>query len=61
MFHGCVTQWNQLVAPISNFVNYISSEGYEFIPNIETIAGHDSPFHLVNRHNEIWIDVLGYN
>ena len=35
----CVTEWNQLVAPISNLVN---SEGYEFIPNIETIASYDS-------------------
>ena len=61
MFPGYVTEWNQLVAPISDLVNYISSEGYEFIPNIETIAGYDSPFHLVDRHNEIWIDVLGYN
>ena len=60
MFPGYVTEWNQLVGPISDLVNYVTAEGYEFVPNVETVAGYDSPFHLTDRHNEIWIDVLGY-
>ena|SRR3990167_145398 len=57
MFPGIVISWHQIAGPISDLVNYLSSEGYQFIPNIETFAGYDSPVMLQNRHNEIWIDV----
>jgi hypothetical protein len=60
MFPGYITRWDQYIAPITDLVSYCESEGYKFVPNIETTAGYDSPFQLYDRHNEIWIDILNY-
>jgi hypothetical protein len=60
MFPGYIMKWDQLIAPITDLVTYCTAAGYEFVPNIETVAGYDSPFHLFDRHNEIWIDIWNY-
>uniref|UniRef100_A0A7S4ISC4 Heme-binding protein 2 n=1 Tax=Vannella robusta TaxID=1487602 RepID=A0A7S4ISC4_9EUKA len=60
MFPGYVTQWNELVEPISELVEFCDEQGYQYVSNVETVCGYDSPFHVANRHNEIWIDVWNY-
>ena len=60
MFPGYVHSWQDLTTPITSLTTYLDAMNYDYVPNIETIAGYDSPFSLSNRHNEIWIDLIGY-
>mmetsp|Transcript_40308 Transcript_40308/g.86012 ORF Transcript_40308/g.86012 Transcript_40308/m.86012 type:complete len:210 (+) Transcript_40308:39-668(+) len=60
MFPGYITSWSELVEPISELQSYLNEMNYKYITNIETVCGYDSPFHISNRHNEIWIDVWNY-
>merc|ERR1719183_2272494 len=56
MFPGYVTNWGELVEPITELTNYLQENNKPYIPNVETIVGYDSPFVSEDRHNEIWRD-----
>ena len=59
MFPGYVHSWSDLIEPITELTTYCDANNYNYVENIETIAGYDSPFTLSDRHNEIWIDIWG--
>jgi len=57
-FGGFANKWNEVLPPIKDLHDALTSYGqYDFNPNINYVCGYDSPYHVFNRHNEIWVDV----
>lgn len=59
LFDGYATVEKNIVTPITQLDKFVIENNLKFIPNVETVAQYDSPYHFIDRHNEIWIDVWG--
>ena len=57
-FPGYVKGWFQTIVPETTaLLAALDGADVEVASKNPTIAGYDSPFHIFNRRNEIWIDV----
>ena len=57
-FGGFTWTWKEVLPPIETLDQFLIQQGQPFVPNIEYVCGYDAPFRPIDRHNEIWVDLL---
>merc|ERR1712054_403013 len=57
-FGGFATKWSEITEPMKALHEILADYGqYNYNSNLSYVAQYDSPYHIFNRHNEIWINV----
>ena len=59
-FGGYTWTWKEVLPEIEALQSFLNEVGEFYNPTTEIIAGYNSPFLPVDRHNEIWIQLLDY-
>eukprot|EP01096_Ripella_sp_DP13-Kostka_P001434 TRINITY_DN1169_c0_g1_i2.p1 TRINITY_DN1169_c0_g1~~TRINITY_DN1169_c0_g1_i2.p1 ORF type:complete len:250 (+),score=122.56 TRINITY_DN1169_c0_g1_i2:64-750(+) len=57
-FGGYTWTWKEVLPNIEFLYDYLIAHNQPFVPNVEYVCGYDAPFRPIDRHNEIWIDLI---
>jgi len=60
-FGGFVKSFDTIVPEYTELSDWLTEEGYDFTPNLYTVSQYNSPYQIINRHNEIWIELPASN
>jgi hypothetical protein len=54
--YGGFTREREIVRRARELLEAVQAAGYSFVSDHFFSAGYDSPFRLIGRHNEIWVE-----
>jgi len=56
-FGGFVKSFQDIVPQYTALSQWLDEAGYDYTPNLYTVSQYNNPYQIVNRHNEVWIEL----